>query len=149
MQVTRSIDVRASATEVFAELDDLREYGRFFTWIQEWRPVDDATNGQVGDVFDVRLSLAGSRAGARIEVDGRVEGMSLSWEATRGVDHRFEIVLMETGDTTNVTMTIHFPKSTSTVGRLVRAASRSVFRRNIDATLETLRHGVEWGFVGP
>lgn len=147
--VRRSIRVAASPEAVFEHLADPSRYPDFFVGLHGWDPVEgDGT--KPGDRLRILLEVGSTHAGGIVRIDEVDFPRVFAWESERGTRHRawFELSPGGTGgDGTQVELAIAFRLAGNGTGRVVEQLAAPIVSRIIEATLEGLRHRVEWGHL--
>lgn len=146
---SRSITIDRPRDEVFDVLRDLRHYPEFFVGITKWDPVGEVEGG-LGDRYWILMEVGSIQAGGQVVVSEHVPGERVAWEAEQGTDHTIRFVLGDAGPgTTHVTVEFELRLLGGVLSRLAERLAGSIVKRNLTATLESLRDRCEYGPVHP
>lgn len=142
--VTETIRIRRPADKVAELATDPRQLAPLLTGFGRFQP---ATNSQADtDEWDVFLEVGTLQIGGRVAVDGK-DGNTLGWHSLRGTQHEFLLTVAtdESDDqASRVTMALEFRFAGLILSRVAETLARGIVRRHLVASLEQLRHHLEF-----
>lgn len=142
MQISRSIVIERTPTQVFTLVDDTSRYPEFFVGITRWQPKTKKQKG-VGAKYRVLMQVGSIQAGGTIRVTERKQPKVIRWEAEQGIDQSGSWLLEPVEEGTNLTLEVSFDLSGGPIGALVSRMTGRIVSRNMWATLLAVRRLLE------
>lgn len=142
--VTEFIRIRRPAAEVAALATDPHQLAPLLTGLGRFQPATDHQAGR--DEWDVFLEVGTLQIGGRVATHKK-DARSLSWHSRRGTRHEFSLAVAP--DPTDeqasvVTMSLAFEFAGPFLARIAERLGGGIARRHLVASLEQLRHHLEF-----
>lgn len=142
-QIRRSIDVARPPADVFAWVADPSRYPKFFVGLHGWEPIE-GSGKELGDRLRILLEIGATHSGGIVRVAEVDPPHRFAWASEVGTRHDASFEVAPTPAGSRVTMTLAFQLSGGITGRVVQRVASPIVVRVVEATLESLRHRVEW-----
>lgn len=142
--IAHDIDIKAPVEDVYKVVHDLPRLPDWFVGIEKWEPVGPA-HASVGDRYWILLRVGAIAAGGRIVITEVTEPRQIAWESENGTKHTARITVTARDGGSNARIELAFELQGAVAARVIELISGGMVRRNLDATLEQLRHQCEFG----
>jgi hypothetical protein len=143
--VVRSVAIQRPAAAAWGAVADLEQFGQFVVGVARWDPIGRPTGG-VGDEYAILLQIGSVAAGAEVTVtEFDPDAHHLAWRSRSGIWHEVVLRVTDAADgaaACRLTMDVRF-RLTGLGAIAVELLAAPIVRRNLVATLESLRHLVE------
>lgn len=136
-RISTSVDVRCDADTAWRVAGDLSRYDEFVVGTTHWQHVAD-------DRYTIRMHVGAITAGGEVEVSTDPTRRQVQWHVVRGTAHTAWLQVQETEPgQCRVTFELAFGLA-GLVAPITERLAAPLVRRNLVASLETLRHRLEY-----
>ena len=140
-RIVRSIAVARDADTAWRLVGDLDRYDDVLVGITRWEPAGE-------DRYWVLMQVGSVATGGEVEVTVDAAAHRVAWEAARGTRHGAELEVLDDGPGhCRIRLEVSYGL-TGMFGPLVTRAARPIVARNLVASLESMRHIIEYELDG-
>ena len=141
-RIVRSIAVRRDADTAWRLVGDLDRYDDVLVGITRWEP---AAEGR----YWVLMQVGSIATGGEVEVTVDDAARRVAWQAVTGTQHsaQVEVLASDEPDRCSIRLVVTYALS-GMFGPLVTRAARPIVVRNLVASLESMRHAIEFELDG-
>ena len=141
-RISESVDVRCDADTAWQLVGDLSRYDEFVVGTTHWQHVAD-------DRYTIRMHVGAITAGGEVEVSVDPAQRLVHWHVVRGTAHTARLQVHETAPgRCRVTFELTFGLA-GLVAPITERLAAPLVGRNLVASLETLRHRLEYPADAP
>lgn len=140
-QIVRAIEVGRSAAAAWRLLSDLSRFDEVIVGVRRWEPAGD-------DRYWILMQVGAVPTGGEVRVTVDHDAHEVRWQSLRGTRHEARLKVDEvTDDTCRIVFELQF-ELVGPAAPLTELLAGPILRRNVEASLESARHLIEFDMNG-